>query len=404
MAVGDIGTGVIDSLSIGNPGSGSSRGDVCHATGDFFCASWFNPTGTVLTLETFSVSTTGTIPCASQDTIDVPTTTTTWSSLVKVADGIVALIYDAGDTGTQRKTVATYSIDACGNFGACDPVDTTIITTTSGGSGWVNLFKTQHTDTYCLLYATGNLNLTASTVTIDSCGNISALLNTKNLTGAGYRNDSWPFGVWTGVDDYYAFAYTDNASADGFAVIWTIDACGTFGTSVTDTHEFETTSATQIAMDSNDNGTLILVYTRSGAADVKTLTVDACGVLANGTKIDIGGSNEFSIVRIDEVDKNMWFTATSVNTFKTYTIDACDVPSQQDTLVDAVVTSAHRAVVHPGVDGASGILVGVGWDGVATEFIAWSVAVHVVLPVVGGVSPQFMGAGSVVKLWKVFYP
>ncbi len=400
MAIGDIGAALIDSLSIGNPGSSVSKGDICHATGDFFCAIWWNATGTVLTLETFECSTLGVIPSSSQDTIDVPTTVTTWVSLIKIADGVVALIYDDGNTGTQRKTVATYSIDACGNFGACDPIDTQIINTVSGGS-WVNIFKTQHTDTYCLLYSDGNLSLKGSTVTIDSGGTISALLDTATLVATVFRNDSWPFGVWTGVDDYYAFAYTENASGDGFIVTWTIDACGNFGCSATDTHEFETASGVFIAMDSNDNGTLILAYERSGAGDVKTVTVDACGVMANGTKLDIGSLSEYSIVRIDEVDKNMWFTVTGA-VFKTYTIDACDVPSEQDTLTQSLVETSQRAVVHPGVDGAGGIVVGVGWDNAATEFFAWSVGVHVVLAAVAA-NPQFMGAGNAAKLWDIFY-
>ncbi len=395
MAIGDIGSALIDSLSIGNPGSSVSKGDVCHATGDFFCAVWLNITGTVLTLESFSVDTCGNFACASQDTIDVPTTVTTWASLIKVADGIVALIYDDGNTSTQRVTVATYSVDACGNFGCCDPVDTQIVTTAAGGA-WVNLFKTQHTDTYCVLYAVGSSSLTASTLTIDACGNISTLLDTQTIFATLNRNDSWPFGVWTGVGDFYAFAYTNNNDNDGFLQTWAIDACGTFGCSVTDTHEFETTSGQFISLDSNDNGTLILAYESSGAGDVKTVTVDACGVMSNGTKIDIGGVAEYSIVRIDEVDKNMWFLMTGA-TFKTYTIDACDVPSQQDTLVQTLVEASMRAVVHPGVDGASGIMVGVGWDNACTEFFAWSVAVHVVLPS-DAVTPQFMGAGNAAKL------
>lgn len=389
MAVGDIGSSIIDQLSIGNPGSSISKGDVCHATGNFFAAVWWDASCTTLTIETFEVDTCGNIPCASQDTIDVPTTATTWSSLLKISDGVIALIYDDGNTSTQRVTLATYSVDACGNFGACDPIDTQIVNTVSGGA-WQNLFKTQHSDTYCLLYAEGSSTLKASTLTINSAGTISTVLDTVTIFATVNRNDSWPFGVWTGVDDFYAFAYTFNNDNDGFIATWTIDSGASFGCSVTDTHEFETTSGEFIAMDSNDAGTLILIYESAGAADVKTILVDACGVMTDGTKIDVGGVAEHSIVRIDEGDKNVWFTVAGT-TFKTYTIDGCDVPSQVDTLVQTLTEASMRAVPHPGTSGSGGIMVGVGWDNALTEFFAWSVGVTFRAP-----APDLIDAGLIV--------
>ena len=373
MAIGDIGAALIDTLSIGNPGSSVSKGAVCHAIGDFFCAVWMNLTGTVLTLETFEVDTLGQIAAASQDTIDVPTTVTTWASLIKITDGVVALIFDAGDTGTKRKAVHTYSIDACGNFGACDPIDTQTLNTATGGA-WSNILKTQHTDLFVCLYDEATRDLMAATLTIDSCGNISTIIETKEIY-FDENNDIWPGMVWTGVDDFYAFTYRDSNTSDGFVVIWTIDSCGNFGCSATDTHEFELANAFNIGINSNDAGTLIVSYTVGAALDVKTLLVDACGVVSNGTKIDPGGSSVSSILRIDEVDKNVFFMPYAT-AFKSFTVDACDAPSETDSLTQATVDDAGRAVVHPGVDGVGGIVVGVGWDGCPTEFFAWTVGVE----------------------------
>ncbi len=370
MAIGDItGCGLNDSLLLFNSAQ-RVRGDLCHGIGNFMVSAFSEDGQADITLVSFEVDDCGNIPASVQDTLTVTTASTTiMVGCKKVTDGIFAITYDDDTLGPLVKT---FSIDSSGNFDCCGAIDT--LDLSAGTSGpQMQMFKLEHADMFCSMWYDGCGDLQVATYTIDGCGNISCVLDTQEIEAAPNTVDI-PSGFWTGVGNFYAFSFS-RTDDDGFLETWEIDACGQFGCAAADLHEFDTSNGEHISVSSNGNGTLICLYEGvSGGGDLKTITVDACGVMTNGTKIDVMAiSGETTdLFRIDETDKDKWLGISNLSV-RTWSIDACDVPSQIDAIASILeVQDQGKAACRPGLDTH---IVMVGWKISTTEWFAMTLDV-----------------------------
>jgi len=316
MAVGDIGAALQDTLSLLN-GCSRTRGDIAHATGNFMAAVFSEDTQNDITLVTFEVDDCGNIAAAIQDSDVISSAAATVQpGIIKAHDGVVAVCFDDNCSGPL---VVTYVIDACGNFG-CSPTATLDLSTGSSGIN-MTIHPTQHTNLFVVQWIDGCSDLQAATFTIDACGNFSLKLDQQEIV-ASLNTANMPDMIWTGVGDFYAFTYTD-ISNDGFIETWDIDSSGIFGACVADVHEFETSNAERIAIHSNDNGTLFLLYEGpTSGGDVKTVTVDACGVMTNGTKLDVFTitNDTTDLFRLSAVDGGVYVGVCN-STIRSWTVE-----------------------------------------------------------------------------------
>jgi len=369
MAVGDIGAALQDSLSLLN-GCSRTRGDVAHATGNFMAAVFSEDGSNDITLVTFEVDDCGNIAAAIQDSDVISSAANTVQpAIIKAADGVVAVAFDDGCSGPL---VVTYVIDACGNFGTA-PTDT--LDLSAGTAGIImTLHPTQQSSLFVAQHFDGCGDIQASTFNINSSGVISGLLDQQEINASNSTSSGMDM-VWTGVGDFYAFAYTD-LSVDGFIETWDINSVGVFAACPADTHEFETTNAERIAIHSNDNGTLFLLYEGpSSGGDVKTVTVDACGVMTNGTKLDVFSitNDTTDLFRLSTTAGGVYVGVCNSN-IRSWTVDGCDVPTQIDTLGSILpVADQGRIAIR---EGLSDFIVMVGWNVSGTDFLASTLAVE----------------------------
>lgn len=398
MAVGDIGAALTDSLLVLNSTNEVTSG-IAHARDEWFVVVYHEASTTDTILATFSVDACGTIPAAVQDSLVIDADGSGGSPaprVVKAAEGIVAIVWDDNAACTGAK-IATFSVDGCGNLNCCDPIDTLLPDATNTTGPAVSIHPTKHSNVFVILWVSScGSDLQMSTFTVDACGNISTEIEQVEVTNVPSSSQPADL-IYTGVGDFHAVSYTQNTSDDGFLQTYTIDACGNIGC-LTDTLEFETTQAKQISLDSNGDGTLLLFYTGPGGdGDVKTITVDACGVMTNGTKIDVGVTvGTTDLIKLgDGVTGNNTFLGVANQFFRSWQIDACDVPSEIDALTTiGEVNTLGRLTIMP--DNTS-FIVASGFKSSGTEFYVMSLAMERDDPA----SILSLGAGNAAKLFAL---
>lgn len=377
MAVGDIGAALTDSLLVLNS-TGEVRSDVAHARDEWFVVVYHEASTTDTILATFSVDDCGNIPASVQDSLVIDTDGAGNSPdprVVKVATGIVAITWDDNAACANAK-VGTFSVDGCGNLNCCDPIDTLLLDPADGVSGGPTIHPTKYSNVFVILwFSVCGADLQMSSFTIDACGNISTEVEQVEVTCIPGTATPPDF-IYTGVGDFHAVSYSQRTSDDGFLQTYTIDACGNIGC-VADTLEFEPTEAKRISIESNGAGTLLLFYAGpGGGGDVRTITVDACGVLTDGTKIDVGvATGTTDLVKLgDDTTGNNTFLGVASSFFRSWQIDACDVPSEIDSLSSiGEVTTRGRLTLIPG---NTAFIVASGFKSTGTEFYVMTLAVE----------------------------
>jgi len=375
MALGEIRTALADSLTILST-CNEVRGDICHAIGDFFAVVYHEDTTANTILSTSSMTVTGVIPAAVQSSLTIDTDGACSGprpSIIKVADGIVAVAYDDG-AACVGPIVKTFSVDSSGDLDACDPIDSLDLSTGTA-SPTITIHATSTASLFCALYYDACGDLQAATFTIDGCGNISTKLDEQEID-AGPATDMQSDMVWTGIGDYHVFAWTDTSSNDGFLETWTIDSCGNFGCAAADTHEFQTSNAERVSVNSNDNGTLLLFYEGpSCGGDVLTVTVDACGVMANGIKLDTHAiaNDTTDLLRLDDAEDKNVFLGVANSQLTSWIVDGCDVPTEVDSLASTSEVDQHGRLALK--VGQNNLVAGCGYDSCAAAFIVFSLEV-----------------------------
>jgi len=381
MATGTIGAALTDSLVLNSDCVNDTAGAIAHARDEWFVCVYreFSTTNTILV--SFSVDNNGAIPATVQDTITVDTNgvgARPEPTVTKVTTGVVVVGY-AGACGDVE--LETFTIDTSGNFGACDPVDIQELSTDN--SNIVHIEKTKHADVFAATWNSGG-KFHITTVTIDTSGNISTVVEdfVINDTGLGDAGPFQPFGtpslVWTGQGDFHAVADEGNGS-DGYVVTFTIDSCGNIGC-IQDRHEFDTTQGEHVALNSNDDGTLILIYraTAGNGGECRTIAVDACGNMTNSDVITAmgfssGNLREASLTRLDLFkDKNLFLGVANTN-FESYSFTSSGTITKIDTLSSiAEAGLITDLVAYP--ENAC-YVVGCGLKVSTKEFFVWSLAV-----------------------------
>ncbi len=376
MAIGDIGAALIDSLQI-LCSCAAVSGDVVHVRGNIFAVVYHEEGTTDTVLATFDVDNCGNIAACISDSIVVDGDglgTRPRPTMIKRTDNIVAVGYsDRGVNGGDAH-VKTYSVDACGTLTL---VDTQDINNDNSIEVWIN--HTKYDDVIAIVWTISS-EVHVSTVVIDTSGNIGCVVDTQQVSTGGCGPDrvyGSPAIVWTGVGDFHAVAGEDAFSEDGFVATLTIDACGNIGT-VTDRLEFDTEKAQQVAINSNDDGTLILYSETDGlGGGVDTVTVDACGMLTAGDEITAQGATAAEtrtrLLRIDEIGGKNIFLALNGGNFGSYSFDACNDLTEIDTLTG--IAEAGQFVGMDFLPSSGNIVVGCGYKSSTTEFFVWSLDV-----------------------------
>ncbi len=374
MAIGDIGTGYIDTLTVLSPtGCAVVSGDIAHVRDNWFAVVYHEDSTTDTTLATFEVDNCGNIDACLTDTEVVDTGGSgarPRTTMVKVTTGIVAVGYGT----TSGPFIKTFSIDACGTITAVDSQDMGIA---SPVEVWIQ--RTKHANVFGVVWnPSGDLDL--ATVTIDACGNISTVVDTQTLNDAGNGPDrvyGIPGLVWTGVGDFHAVTGEETVSSDGFVVTFTIDSCGNIGC-IQDRLEWNATLGEQSSIQSNDDGVLIIAgeMVVSASGRIKIVTVDACGDLttgANPTAVNTtaSGDRRTNLLRIDEENKNIFLTM-SHSFFATFSVDECQDVNIIDQLDIGLGEYYHGMVYLPGSDF---VIVGAGYKIGTGDFIVWTLDV-----------------------------
>ena len=397
MAIGDIGAAINDSLSLLN-GCSRTRGDLAWGTGNFMVAVFSEDTSATLTMVSFEVDDCGNIPASVQDTFTVSTATGSNSDphIINIADGYVCVGWDDDDVCTPRARISTFSIDACGNFGACDPIDTLDVSGVAS-SFQVSVHKTKYSasdDIYVVLWRDSASDIHMTTVTISSVGVIdNCIIEDLQVvtTNVGFGD----FCI-TGQGDYHAVVYTGSAS-DGFAETYTIDSTGNIST-VADTFEFDTQNGQTVSCDTMGDGSFLVFYEKSSSQGrIRVIAVDACGQMTTQSSLDAGSntSDTTDIIRIDEAGKHI-FLAVSNSAVRSVAVDACDTATQIDVLGSILeLNDQSHIALRPGL---TAYAVFVGWKIGTTDFFATTIAVEVI-PTSTDANPQFMGAGNAARLF-----
>ena len=399
MATGDIGAALADTLALSCIGN-IVEGDVAHVQDEWFVVAYHENGTTDTVLESFSVDDCGNIPASVQSTVTISTASTAVPRIQSITKpgGIFAVFYLSTAGACGDHTLATYSIDGCGNISAC-PIDTLVISSTSPG-GRVQFEPTQGAGIYALFHSSSGDGVKLSTIDIDACGNIGAsLIDTLVITSQGYSN-AWPAMVWTGQGDFYAWPEV-GSGADGFVHTVDIDSCGNIAAAITDSLEFDTSNGQEASIGSNDNGTLFLYYEGpSSGGDVTTVTVDACGMLTLGDDIAAGGisGETTALLRIDEQgDKNIFLGAANSG-FRSWSFDGCNNITEIDTLASILEINDHPALTF--LPGSSNIVVGCGFKVSTTDFFVFSLDVATNIDPAADTSDPH--GGNVGKLLGIF--
>ncbi len=373
MAIGDIGTGLIDSLAVLN-GCSTTNGDVAHVRENWFAVVYHEDNTTNTTLATFDVDNCGNIAAAVQDSIVVDTNgsgTRPRPTILKRTDGIVIVAYAGACQGDPF--LKTFSVDACGDITLVDTQDL-------HDDNVIDVFitKTKYDDVFAVLWTKTDLRV--STVIIDTSGNMGCPVETEETLGS-CGGPALIFGtpglVWTGQGDYHAVAGEDTLGTnDGWVITFTIDACGNIGCEA-DRLEFDTVLGEQVSINSNDNGTLILISRFNSSGGVDTITVDACGQMTLADEITglVFSSTALrsNLLRIDEIgDKNI-FLALQASKFASYSFDACNDLTEIDTLSGIVEAGAFTGIAF--LPSSGNIIVGCGNKSSTTEYFVWSLDV-----------------------------
>ncbi len=222
---GDIGDPILDILAM--PSGLAAAADIVWVLDNIYAIA-YTGTDTDGWLATVEIDAMGNISGAAIDSLEFDTTIGLQSSIIRRADGMVAIAYyGPGEDGI----LITVAINAVGTIAAA-VTDTFVF---DAGSGTYPRIMKISGDIYAIIY-TGLLNAGwLKTISIDAAGEIgAATIDAFEFDGAvGYQ----PTLVHVS-GDVYAIAYS-GFEFDGWTATITIDAAGNIGAGTVDTFEFD---------------------------------------------------------------------------------------------------------------------------------------------------------------------
>ena len=229
-ADGTITAAVIDVLEFDDD---TYESNIVHATGDIYVISFKEETANDAYIATVDIDSSGNIGAAIADSQQLTTGPTTAQSVIKIADGIVAIFYNATATGSR---VETRSIAADGTIGAI--IDGPDIWLSSGTPYYMHSFSVGGT-IYACTFQDAFSDGWVYTFDISADGTIT----TAGVDSLEYEpTASWRFPRGAAGGGIACFSYSDTNHYGQFKTV-AIDSLGNVGASVIDTETFDGTFA-----------------------------------------------------------------------------------------------------------------------------------------------------------------
>lgn len=271
---------VLDTLVLASGGA-PSRVDVAHVIDgavegeDIFAVVYHIASAANVILETVAIDEAGNISAV----LDTQIINTEGSgggpspTIVKITDGIVACAYNR-----QTASLSEITTWAISNTGA---ITNTPIDTQSGGTVtgvYVRIRKTHHTDLYTTTKQRFNISrfFEVQTFTIDVTGAISAELDIQ-IVDTGIEAASHD--ITHAIDNVYACAFANNSSTNGFMKTITIDSAGLIS-AVIDTFEYDNAHGFNPHLSGDGVGTVIMMHEGSNPSQGRIRTIS---IQSNGT-------------------------------------------------------------------------------------------------------------------------
>lgn len=279
MAVGEFGS-VIDTETVSSDVENTEflqHVNIVHVTGTIYAVSWSLQSGNNGQLATISISNSGAITNTLIDTVTI-TDTFGINDLIKIADGIVAIVWRSGSS----IKLSTYSISAAGAITLLDGPDT-IMSRTTARIGHIA------GDQYAIVGCATNSGATLATVEISSAGTIVG--TTQGPTNFTSVFPARPVTFAYPVSGFGIIAFEDNNSDDGFIRSFVLNDNGTFTITTVDELEHDTSNGREHALLTVADSQITMVYvTTSDALTVKSFSLDGCGNITQDDSVAHGGS------------------------------------------------------------------------------------------------------------------
>ena len=235
--------------------------------------------GAKLSLATININASGIITAASIDTLELYDSNyfSVYAGIVQATGTTYAIAFAVGGVTpgtTDSSWLVTIDIDSSGNIGAA-LLDSQVITTSFSRTN--SIVKIADGVVALFYHETGDAANTVETRSIDANGIIGAVIGTSAWSNERHY-DLRPFYI-TGT--IYACAYRDGSTGEGTVNTFNIAVGGTINNVDIDTFQFEATSIPieQQELSANYGGGIACFFYPDGSAygQFKTLSIDSSG-------------------------------------------------------------------------------------------------------------------------------